>query len=465
MMRFLTAILALVMLAACGAGASNSAFQPTSLGRSGTSGSTPIQHIVVIVQENRSFNNLFATFPGVTGTTTGWEKVIVNSQSVRKKIKLRKVHLGDETDLNHLYKSFLTAYDGGKMDGFNQIIFQVNGKPEGKLPYEYVNPADVTPYWTMAGDYSIANAMFQTQGSGSFTAHQDLIRGGTELSSTESLIDDPTSPEVWGCDSPAGTKTDLITTSLHYEQDKGKEPCTTDFPNPSYYKTLQDLLDAKSVTWKYYTPPLVKKMPGALWNAFDVIAAVRHGSEWGTNVSWPQTNIFTDITSGTLPAVSWVIPDGMESDHPGYSPDKGPSWVASIVNAIGQSSYWDSSAILVVWDDWGGFYDSVAPPSPDQQGGPGFRVPMISISPYTAYNGSGKSPYISNTVYGFGSVVRFIEDTFNLGRLGTTDGTSNSIDDMFNFSQTPRSFTVIPSKYSRSYFLHQKPSGLPVDTE
>ncbi len=173
----------------------------------------------------------------------------------------------------------------------------------------------------------------------------------------------------------------------------------------------------------------------------------------------PETNIFNDISKGTLPSMSWVIPDAVNSDHPGYGSDTGPSWIASVVNAIGESSYWDSTAIVVVWDDWGGFYDPVRPPKLDDQGGPGFRVGAIVISPYVPQG------EISNTVYEFGSIVRFIEDTWNLGHLGTTDETARSIADMFDFSQSPRSFTKITSSYSRAYFLRQKPSGLPVDTQ
>jgi phospholipase C len=167
----------------------------------------------------------------------------------------------------------------------------------------------------------------------------------------------------------------------------------------------------------------------------------------------------TDISNGTLPAMSWVIPDAINSDHPGYASDKGPSWVTNIVNAVGSSSYWNSTAIIVVWDDWGGFYDSVAPSVRDTQGGPGFRVGMIVASPYVPPN------EISHTVYGFGSIIKFIEQVWNLGSLGTTDETSTSISNMFVFTQKPRSFKAIPAKYSRSFFLRQKPSGLPVDTE
>ncbi|HYL26243.1 MAG TPA: alkaline phosphatase family protein [Candidatus Nitrosotalea sp.] len=421
----------------------------------------------MIVQENRTFNDFFATFPGVTGSLSGYE--LVNGK--RKKINLTETPLAGQRSFNHSYGGFVSACDyntssGCQMDGFNLVIFPKNGRQEKTAPYEYVTPSDIGPYWSMAEQYALANAMFTTQGSASFSGHQALIRGGTFISSSESLIDNPPYGGAWGCDSGPGTATSLITTNLQFEQAAGPLPCTSSFPYyyGSNYETLRDLLDAKSISWKYYTPQLGGS--GGIWDAFDVIAPVRYGPEWGTNVNWPETNVFKDISSGSLPAVSWVIPSGRNSDHPNNHSDTGPSWVASIVNAIGESQYWNSCAIILVWDDWGGFYDPVPPPFPhDNQGGPGFRVPMIAISPYIRFGSGSQGGYISNTVYGFGSIVRFIEDTYNLGRLGTTDSTSNSINDMFDFYQTPRQFHQIASKYKRSYFLHRKPSQLPVDTE
>jgi phospholipase C len=426
-----------------------------------TSGPSPITHIVLIIQENRTFNNLFATFPGATGATKAKKKVSGKVES----IKLKETNLGGQRNFNHDYSGWLTGYDNGNMDAFNLIQFPNSHKDEGNGPYEYVNPSQIGPYWQMAEQYGLANAMFTTQGSASFPAHQDLIRGGTAIDSSDSLINNPPYGNAWGCDSAPGTKTTLINIYLQVQRGNGPFPCTQDFPGSgASYRTLRDLLDAASVSWKYYTPEVGQN--GAIWNAFDVISPVRYGSEWGTNVNWPETNIFNDIANGQLANMSWVVPDGVNSDHPNKGGDTGPSWVASIVNAIGESQYWDSTAIIVVWDDWGGFYDPVAPPLPrDDQGGPGFRVPMLVISPYARIGSGSQGGYISNTVYAFGSIIRFVEDTFNLGRLGTTDGTSNSMDDMFNFYQSPRQYQSIGSKYSRSYFMHQKPSGLPVDTE
>jgi phospholipase C len=449
------------LLSACG-GANNSVpgvGAPQSPPHRRTS--NPIQHIVVMVQENRTFNDLFATFPGATSSTTGLERIGTGKKAHDVTINLTETALADKQDLNHLYKSYLIADRDGNMDAFNRIRFQTSGKREGKMPYTYVNPADVAPYWTIARDYALADELFQTQGSGSFTAHQDLIRGGTEVDSTQSLIDDPTSSSAWGCISPPGTVTSLITTSLKYEAQDGPYPCTNQFPSSgSSYKTLADSFATAGVSWKYYTPPDRKYTVGALWNAFLVIDSVYgNQSQWNAHIASPPSTILKDVANGSLPQMSWVIPDALNSDHPGYSSDTGPSWVSKVVNAIGQSSYWNSTAIIVVWDDWGGFYDPVPPPTPDAQGGPGFRVGMIVASPYVPPN------EISHTVYGFGSIVKFIEDTWGLPSLGTTDASSVSIADMFKFNQKPRKFKIIPAKYSLSFFLHQKASGLPVDTQ
>lgn len=488
-MKTTFALIALALVAGCG-GASN---LPSPLAESiarGTTSSSPIAHVIVIVQENRSFDNLFNCIKGTACVKRGREKIREHGKYVDKAVKLVEEDLvptSKNHDIGHCYLAFYKAYDKGNMDGFND---EPNGacprawngsytKAE-TFPYQYVNPADITPYWDMAEQYVLADRMFQTQGSSSFTAHQDIIRGGTIVdTSGDSLIDTPTG-EPWGCDAPTGTTTDLITPSLQWELDQGPFPCSNQFQiGSSSYLTLADLLDAKQLGWRYYSPcfsasptsgpcgNFCKGMTqycntgaGATLNAFDVIYHVRNGPEWGTNVSMPETNIFPDIANGQLQPVSWVIPSQNDSDHPGDKIDDGPSWVASVVNAIGESSYWNSSAIVVVWDDWGGLYDHIKPPGKrDMQGGPGFRVPMIVISPYVAQG------QVSHTVYEFGSIVRYIEQNWSLGSLGTTDSTSNSILNVFNYSQTPRQFSSIPSSLGIDHFRHEKPSNVVADPE
>ena len=168
------------------------------------------------------------------------------------------------------------------MDGFD-LSKMPSGQRAGQYPYQYVDPADIQPYWAIAQSYVLADHMFQTQGSGSFTAHQDLIAGGTAIDANDSIVDDPSSSWSWGCDSRPSTVTSLITTGGQYLFDQGPFPCFT-YPTG----TLRDLLDAHHVSWKYYTPPHKGNTDGALWNAFDAIPAVRNGPEWTTNISIPE---------------------------------------------------------------------------------------------------------------------------------------------------------------------------------
>ncbi len=410
-----------------------------------------IKHVVIVIQENRTFDDFFATFPGADGTRYGEMK----NGAKRVRIKLRQVNLAEPCDWGHGYTNYRRDYDDGKMDGFNlEGGSKACHGQAGKGPYQYVKPSQIAPYWDIAKQYVLADKMFQTQGSGSFTAHQDLIAGGTILnkSQNEVVVDFPTATP-WGCDAQTGTKTSLLA-DLRLQPNQGPAPCFT-------YKTLRDLLDAKKVSWKYYSPPEPYGL-GAYWNAFDAIKAVRDGREWGTNITKQPTVIFSDISGGTLPALSWIVPDQNNSDHPSNT-DDGPSWVASIVNAVGTSKYWKSTAVIVVWDDWGGFYDHVKPPMFDQWGGLGFRVPMLMISPYARSSRHGG--YISDTHYEFGSILKFVEDVWRLGRLGTTDTRATSIGDVFDFTKRPRTFKPIPSQYSTGFFLRQPPSYLPVDSE
>lgn len=461
--------------------------------------STPIRHVIIVIQENRSFDDLFATFPGANGATTGLAEPMPptiatycrqNHQPVITKptsVPLTEVSslLGKgfrknfdwDQDLSHDYRhGYLGDCDaGGKgtkshpsasnpcaMNGFDLSFSGADGSGSNDNPhptctytYQYVDPKSIQPYWDMAKQYVLADNVFQTQGSLSFTAHQALIAGGTALNDHESVIDDPTY-WPWGCDAPPGVTTYLLTTSGEYH-DKGPRPCFS-------YATIRDRLDAKAISWKFYAVKVEGGNAG-IWSAFDAIKAVRHDKQqWGTNVNWPDTNIFRDIAKGTLPAVSWITPDGLNSDHPAeatknhVAEDHGPSWVASIVNAVGESRYWQSSAIVVLWDDWGGFFDHVPPPSYDVQGGMGFRIPLIIISPYVR-------AHVEHTQYETASILTFIEKNWALKPMGVPDSRATSIGTAFDFNQKPRTFQKIPSVYSKAYFLHQRPSGLSPDTE
>lgn len=453
-------VASLLLLADCNGGAGSPASLPLGRHPDSNSSSSPIEHVVIVVQENRTFNDFFATFPGADGTTTGKVAKEPNCTPPIKAgtIELSKVPLALPKDLDHTYPGYKTAYDGGKLDAFDKVPFG-NGIPECTYPYQYTDPTQIKPYWNMATQYTLAEHMFTTQGSSSFTAHQDLISGGTIVEPNKAMIDLPScSICFWGCDAPKGTHTSLITEKDVYQKAQGPFPCTTDFGVS--YPTLRDLLDAKGLSWKYYQPPF-KKVYGKLLSAFDVIAPVRNGPEWKDNVITPESAIIKDISHGRLSAVSWVIPDLPESDHPGQSPDTGPQWVATVVNAIGESSYWKSTAIVIVWDDWGGLYDNMGKLSAKKYGygGLGLRVPAIIVSPYA------RAGYISQTQYEFGSILKYIEQNWNLGSLGTTDVRAASIIDCFNYSQYPIKFVPIQSSLGKSYFLHKRSSLQAPDTD
>ena len=340
----------LILLALLAGGVSCAGGAPSSLPggllpQQRTSGGTPIKHVVIVIQENRSFDNFFATFPGADGATVGKAAAMPGSiaQSCPKPITapttipLTEVDLegrgfpssyGYQTnvDLGHIYSTFQIDFDHSKMDGFDNEGYGARGSggPACTYPYQYVNPKYIQPYWDMAQQYVLSDHMFQTQASGSFTAHQDLIAAGTELSTEEALIDTP-SYFPWGCDgNPGSLVSAVIKRGGKVEEFGGPFPCLT-------YTTMRDLLDAQQVSWKYYAVRVYSykhcpKCEGAgIWSAFDAIKAVRHSSEWNTNVSHSPKAIFGDINKNKLPAVAWVTPTGDNSDHPQTGKDTGPS--------------------------------------------------------------------------------------------------------------------------------------------
>jgi phospholipase C len=174
-----------------------------------------------------------------------------------------------------------------------------------------------------------------------------------------------------------------------------------------------------------------------VWSAYDAIRQIRYGPDWTTDISVPETNVLSDISSGNLASISWVTPSCANSDHHGcVGPDQagGPAWVTSIVDAIGQSKYWDTTAIFISWDDWGGWFDHI-PPKQLYPDGLGFRVPLIVISPYTLHG------YVSHVNHEPGSILHFTEEAFGLPSLGGRDATADDLKDCFNFNQSPNGFT------------------------
>jgi phospholipase C len=408
-----------------------------------------IKHVVIIVQENRSFDNLFAGFPGADTALSG-------PMHTGARVRLHGTTL-QGLDIYHNWVNAMTSWNSGKMNGFD-LDSLTNGKPAGTYPYAYVNRDLVAPYWTMASQYVLADHMFPTMFGPSFTAHLDLIAGTTDLSPSEAEADGPNA-QPWGCDAPPGTDTSIIGPRRVEFGGAGPFPCFTQF------RTLADTLDAAHVTWKYYAPPVIAGSTGEIWSEFDAIRSVRYGADWSRSVVSPETKVLTDASRGTVPDVAWVIPDANDSDHvsQGPGPADGPSWVTSVVNAIGTGPNWKHTAIVIVWDDWGGWYDSVSPPQLDFRG-LGIRVGCIIVSPYA------KAHYVSHTTYEFGSILKLVEQVFGLPPLGTradgyTDTRAHSMLDSFDFRQPPRAFKHIPAPLQGSYFLTRPSSLRPPDDE
>ena len=337
------------------------------------------------------------------------------------------------------------------------------------------------PYLDLVTAYGWGNYMFQTNQGPSYPAHQFLF-GAT---SAPSAADDAngifaaenTASSRAGCAAPITSRVWLI-------NPEGFE-FTQIFPCFEH-QTVADLLEARAVSWRYYGSSGTvgewgDSTANGIWiapNSIKHICAAAGqkctGAMWKSNVEFNPTAILSDISNCNLQGVSWVTPDSFNSDHAGDVRNiGGPSWVASIYNAVGNSqctnpdgsSYWNSTAIIVTWDDWGGWYDHERPwieASP--QGGyqMGFRVPLIVVSAHTPRG------FISNTAEDFGSVIRFIEQNFGIreGKLTFADArATGDLTEFFSPGNPPRRFKPIKAPLSAKDFLKSKPSGLPVDDD
>lgn len=355
-----------------------------------------IRHVIVIVQQNRSFDDLFAGFPHADAPTTGLE-------STGQRVRLRPVSLERKKHCGS-WSQFPIAYDDGKMDGWNLL------DPSDPLcPYTHVLRSETRPYWELAATYAIADRMFSSTHLPEFVDSLYLIAGTAKIApSTYDL-----GPTPFGdCYSPPGTTTDILKNGT-FERDRGPYPCFDQF------RTIANLLDDAAVSWRWY----YSGRSDSEWNPFGSIQYVAEGRDWDRNLSNPATNVFSDIARKRLRSVSWILSPVHDSDLPGYG--GGPKWIAKIVSAVQKSSYWPHAALLIVWENSGfGDYDDAAPPQISAVG-LGFRVPLLVISPYA------KSGYVSHTDYQFGSILKFIEENWDLGSLGATDKRSHSIADMF----------------------------------
>jgi phospholipase C len=462
--------LAVKMLALIGIGAVAASAQISSF-----------QHVIVIVQENRTPDNLFqglCSAPyGSTSTcsvnpnTSQYDIQVSNwldKNSATGVTQPVSVPLANKYDLSHAHSAFGVMCDTDpltkacKMDGAGSI--PCSGTCPAKPQFRFVDNSSglLNPYLDLATQYGWANYMFQTNQGPSFPAHQFLFGGTSAPSAADDAAGVFAAENMSGTGKTAGCTAEIGTTVAVVDptgETKKIYPCFE-------HMTMADVLPG-IVTWRYYAPSA-----GSIWTAPNAIQHICQstgpggkcvGQDWTQNVDLVPADVLRDISSCNLRSVSWVIPTGANSDHAHVNDGGGPSWVASIVNAIGSSSscdngdgYWKNTAIFITWDDWGGWYDHERPTILGQPEGDyqyGFRVPLVVVSAYTA------ASYINNERHDFGSILRFIEHNFGIkeGALNFADARAqNDLTRFFNFTMSPRTFQSISAPKTATFFLNDK---------
>ncbi|HVR45776.1 MAG TPA: alkaline phosphatase family protein [Candidatus Binatia bacterium] len=381
-----------------------------------------IEHLIVVVQAQRTFDDLFSGYPGASApgygcASRGTARPPLGLSGgcppgdTRVPLKAKRLAAPACRLSSTFTDYFKVAWDDGRMDGWNQL------DPADPLcPYTHVERSDTQKYWALARQYGIADHAFPSTHFGFFPDQLYLVAGTSEIARKAWVVGIP-DEAPWGCDAPPGT----VTTALaHGRIGVGPFPCFTQFP------TMANLFDNAGVSWRFY----YDARDAFNWNPFQAIKHVFEGQDWKRDISSPATNIFGDLTNGNLAAVSWVLSPYANSDSPGTR--DGPRWVTFIVDAVMKSNYWQNTAIVVIWNNEGDgrYYDNVAPPQLDDVG-LGFRVPMLVVSPYA------KRHYVSHTEYEFGSLLKFMEENWNLPPLGgyATDQRASSISNMFDFGR------------------------------
>ena len=454
-------LLATTTLVACTTTTPNSNANPSGSSSPGSqlqnSDIHKIKHIVVIMQENRSFDSYFGTFPGADGIPmqNGVPTVCVNDPLTSQCV--RPYH--DAQDLNHGgphgAPNARADIDHGKMDGF--IAQAENGKGSCVNPEDpacsgngqtdvmgYHDFHEIPNYWAYAKNFVLQDHMFEPDASWSLPSHLFLV---SAWSARCSIKGDPASC-VNNIQGPV---------TLQRADNYNADYAWTD---------LTYLLHKANVSWAYYVAPGTQpdceddaascasvrqgaKTPG-IWNPLPNFDTVQQDGQLSNIQS--VNNFYTAAKNGTLPAVSWVTPNGNESEHPPALVSVGQTYVTGLINAIMQGPDWDSTAIFLAWDDWGGFYDHVVPPVVDENGY-GLRVPSLVISPYA------KQDYIDHQTLSFDAYLKFIEDDFlNSQRIDPrTDGRPDPRPDVredssilgnlladFDFNQPPRPPLILP---------------------
>ena len=370
-----------------------------------TTPTTPIEHFVVLMQENHSFDNYFGTYPGADGHPKDACQPVSGARPKGRCVEPFRIGSRAITDLSHNVDTFKAQYNGGRMNGFVSA-FEGLG-PNKRLAMGYYDGRDIPYYWNLADDYVLFDRFFTSAAGGSVWNHMFWISGT------------PGNPEVDGI----------------------PEDGFGDLP------TIFDRLEAAGVSWKFYVqnydPEVTYRNRGTgdksaqvVWNP--LLAYDRYLDDpklFGKIVDLEE--YYTDLQRGTLPAVSYIVPSGA-SEHPPGSVQAGERFVRTLINSLARSTAWSSSAFMWTYDDWGGWYDHVRPPQVDRFGY-GFRAPALLVSPYA------RRGHVDSTTLDFTSMLKFIEENWGLAPLARRDAQANNISSAFDFSQPPRLAEVVPA--------------------
>jgi phospholipase C len=378
--------------------------------------STPIKHIIVIIKENHTFDNYFGSFPGAEGTSTA---TLSNGST----IQVGRAPDNTPRDMDHSHSAALTDWAGGQMNGWDKVSgTSSNGD---NLAYAQYQEADIPNYWAYAKTFTLGDHFFANVLAPSFPGHMFPLAAQSGWA-----FDNPSNAgPYWGCDQTGSTVPILDQTS-----------CTTQNVAPCFsIPSVPDVLPS-GVDWKFYGSNYL--VLTEIWSMFDGISKIRNGPLWSSNVV-DYNQFDTDIKNGTLPAVTWLVDQDLADEHPNIgSVCVGENWTVQRINEVMQSPYWANTAILFTMDDFGGWYDHVAPPR--QYGcdktnpfGLGFRLPLLVISPYA------KPGYVFSEVAEQASIPRFIERVFGSTQTlndldpAAQDKQANDLFDAFDFNQTP----------------------------
>jgi phospholipase C len=371
----------------------------------------PIKHVVFLIKENRTFDNLFGTFPGANGTRVGWDHGV-------KRPLVRGTDGRTSSDIPHCYTCALAAWNNGKMDGFNQT------ESADQWAYTQLHKEQLPNYWHWARNFVLADNFFASAQGPSFPNHLYTIAAQSGGAHDNPRRDNFFS-NSFGCDAPDVEKV------LVYDSEgnvKAVPPCFD-------FRTEGDLLNGAGIPWAYYAATETQR--GYIWSAYSAIRRYRmHPTRWNRHM-FPVDQVVRDIKLGALPPVTWITPRFELSEHPEWNFCYGENWSTQVIDAIMRSPMWPTTAIFLVWDDYGGFYDHAPPPQVDDFGF-GIRVPMLLISPYA------RQGVVDHHLGEFSSVLRFIEDNWGLTQLTHRDRNAENLSYDFDFSQTPRPPDPLP---------------------